>query len=118
MGGDRAVVDDAPAPRPLPAHDAEGLARAQEAAGEIGGDHAPPFLHLELVDGGGPGADAGIVEQHIEASEGRENTLEEVVDRGLVPDVGGQREAAPRRRLGEGRRLLQRLGRRPASATR
>jgi hypothetical protein len=50
VGGDRAVVDDAPAARVLALHHPEGLPGAQERPGQIDVHHRFPLLDAELID--------------------------------------------------------------------
>ena len=66
MGGDRAVVDDAPALRVLAAHDAKGHAGAEEHPRQVHLDRAAPVLDRDLVDGSGRREDAGIVEETVD----------------------------------------------------
>ena len=66
---DRAVVDDPAAARRLLLHQPERLLRAEERAGQVRVDHGPPVLEVELLERHGRRADAGVVEQQVEAPE-------------------------------------------------
>ena len=68
---DRAVVDDPAAARVLRLHDPERLLRAEEDAGQVDVDDALPLLEGQVLQRDRRRADAGIVEQEIEAAEAR-----------------------------------------------
>src|SRR5438128_1868472 len=106
VGRDRAVVDDAPAPRVLVLHDLEGLLRAQERARQVGVHHRLPLLDAQVFQEAG-GADPGVVEQEIEATERALGLREEGADGLGITHVGGhdQRPGARVARLG--RHLLE-----------
>ena len=70
MGRDRAVVDDASALRPLPLHQRIGALRAEERAVEVDVDDRLPLLVGQLFEGDRRRADAGVVEQQVEPTEG------------------------------------------------
>ena len=81
MRGDRAVVDDAAAARLLVLHDAEGVLRAQERAGEVGVHHRLPLRQRQILEIDGRRAHAGIVEEHVEPAIGVLHLLEQRGDR-------------------------------------
>ena len=92
----RADVDDLAAARLL--HGRIDRLRAQEGAGEVGVDDAVPFLEIERVRGLAD-VDAGIVDEDVDPAELAADALDHARDRGLVGDVGGDRDrldAAPR----------------------
>ena len=78
--------------------------RAEERAGEVGVDHAGPFLELEglrwLSD-----VDAGIVDEDVDAAEFTPDAFDQARDRCLVGDVGNHRDRldAARGKLGSRR---------------
>ena len=98
---DRAVVDDAAAARVLRLHDLDRFLRAQEHAGEVGIDDLLPGLVGQVLERHRRRADAGIVEQDVEAAEGLLGLGEQRLDRRGIADVGGDGEA-----LGAGRLSL------------
>ena len=85
--GDRRGVDDAAAAaavdhRPRPVLDAEEHAARQD------GERAVPVGDADLGDRPEGAADAGVVEHHVEAAEAPDRRGDELLDRGLVGDVG------------------------------
>jgi hypothetical protein len=91
VGRDRPVVDDAAAAGPLAAHDPEGLAGAEEGAGEVHGDHGLPLGQGDLVRVAGRGPGAGVVEQQVDAAVPLDRPVEQGPHRRLVGDVGRDR---------------------------
>jgi hypothetical protein len=90
----------------LALHDAKGLLRAEEDAGQVGLDHGRPLREGELFERHTGSADARVVEQEVEASEPRVDPGEERGHYGRIADVTRQRDGAAAR-LGGG--LLERL---------
>ena len=107
MGGDRAVVDDAPAARLLRFHDPDGFLGAQEHAGEIDVDDLPPGLERQLLERHRRRPDPGIVEQDVEAPEGRLGLGEQRLDGLRVAHVGRDRQALRPDRVAGGRGLVE-----------
>ena len=99
VGGDRAVVDDPAAHRTLRLHQRDGVVRAQERAGEVGGHDRLPALGADLVHRPGRGAGAGVVDQQVEPAEAVADGREQRRHRVLVGDVGPDREDHLRQRL-------------------
>ena len=109
----RADIDDLAAARRL--HGRVDRLRAQEGAGEVGLDHAVPFREIELVRRLAD-VDAGIVDENVDAAELAADALDHGGDRGLVGDVGGDRDrpgAAPARARRPRPPTWPRCGRRP-----
>ena len=69
VGRDRAVVDDAPAPRVLRLHQPERLLRAEERAGEVRRRRPLPLLEGQVLERHGRRARAGVVEEQVEPAE-------------------------------------------------
>ncbi|SOT44274.1 hypothetical protein F01_460642 [Burkholderia cenocepacia] len=88
VGGDRTVVDDAPALRRLTLHLAPRGAGAQEHAGQVGRDQVVPELQCVIVDRHGAGVAARVVEQHVKAPERVCDLCEARVDRCFLGHVG------------------------------
>jgi hypothetical protein len=91
VGRDRPVVDDAAAAGLLVAHDPEGLAGAEEGAGEVDRDHGLPLGQGDLVRVAGRGEAAGVVEEEIHATMPLDRPVEQGPHRRLVGDVGRDR---------------------------
>jgi hypothetical protein len=62
--------------------------RAQKCAGEVGPDHAVPFLDVERVRGFA-NIDAGVVDENVDPAELAAGACDHVSDGGLVGDVSG-----------------------------
>ena len=74
-------------PAPASANRAAGLAAAQEHAADVGVEDAVPLGLVEVDEVDLP-SDAGVVDQHVDATEGRVCSVEEFGDRLRVRDVG------------------------------
>ncbi len=109
MRRDRAVVDDPAAHRLLVLHDLEGFLGAQERARQDRVDDGLPALESELLDRG-VGAEAGIVEQHVEPPEGLFGLAEQVPYRVRVADIGRDTQGLPLQALDLADDGLQRVG--------
>jgi hypothetical protein len=81
-----------PPHRLLILHDAEGGLGAEEDARDVGIDDGLPLRVGEVFDVDVRRVDAGIVEQHVETAEAVLDLAEQGGDRGLVGDVGGNRD--------------------------
>ena len=92
MRRDRAVVDDAAAPRLLALHDLDRFLRAQEGTGEIRVDHGFPLFDGEVLERHRWGAGSRVVEEQIEPAKGFLRAGEERLDQRRVRDVGGHHE--------------------------
>jgi hypothetical protein len=92
VGGDRAVIDDAPAARVLVLHDAEGGLGAEKHAGEIDVDDLLPFFKRQVFERNGRRAHAGVVEENVEAAERVLGFGEEQIDVARLADIGGNRQ--------------------------
>src|SRR6266540_171331 len=88
-GGD---INDAASP--LPQHDLDGRAAAEEDAGEVHGDHAGPVLVAELPDREGAPGDPRIIDQDVEPSPGLGDALHGGVHLGGSSHVGGDGDGA------------------------
>ena len=97
VGGDRAVVDDAPAPWLLPAHHPEGLSGAQKGAGEVDVHHGLPLGEGDFVGIVGRGSHAGVVEEQVHPAVSADRRLEQLPDRGLVGHISRHRVESGRR---------------------
>ena len=73
-------------------HDLDGFLRAQEHAGQVGGDHVLPGLERQVLERHRRRADAGIVEQDVEPAEGRLDRGEQRQDRLALRHVGRHRQ--------------------------
>src|SRR5438876_1201767 len=109
MRRDRAVVDDPAAHRLLVLHDLEGFLSAQEGTRQDRIDNGFPAIEGELLDRS-VGAEAGIVEQHIESPEGLFGLGEQGADRVWVADVGRDTQGLALQALDLADDGLQRLG--------
>ena len=74
---DRAVVDDAAALRVLRLEHAEGVLGAEERGGEVDVDDGLPLLEGDVLHRDARAPSAGIVEEDVEAAEGRLDRVEE-----------------------------------------
>src|ERR1700734_3390124 len=92
MGGNRAVVDDAPATRCLRLHPAKGFLGAEKRACEICIDHPLPLLDGQFIQSDWWRARPRIVEQHVDASERLDAFAEEVAYLPRIGDVGDHGE--------------------------
>ena len=112
VGRERAVVDDAPAPRLLRGHRAERRLRAQEGAGDVGVHHPLPVLEGQLGDRRGH-AEAGVVEQQVHApvALAAPRRTARATDAGSVTSVGTARPSPSLRDS------LRGASRRPAATT-
>ena len=113
VGGDRAVVDDASAARPLRLHQPEGLLRAEECARQVHVDNRLPLLDGDVFQRNRGSAHARVVEEHVEAPELRAHPVEQLPHRVFVGHVRrhGNRPRGVRRRLAQ--RILEPI---PAAA--
>ena len=66
---DRAVVDDPAAHRRLGLHDADRFLGTDEGAGQVHVDDLLPGLDRQILHVDGRGTHAGVIEQHVEATE-------------------------------------------------
>ncbi len=98
VGGDGAIVDDAPAARFLRLHDAESGLHAEESAGQVDVDDFAEAFERHILDAEAAAIDASIVEQEVDSPEHGHGGGEQGLDRGGVRHVG--RHAG--RRLGAG----------------
>ena len=106
---DRAVVDDPAPARRLRLHLPERRLRAQERAGQVDVDDVPPLLERQVLERAAD-ADAGVVEQQVDAAERAPCVAANSAShRRRVGDVGRHRERARRVAAGVDDRLLQRL---------
>src|SRR5215475_5426869 len=80
MGGNRAIVNEAPT---------MGLLAAQKRAREVCVHHRLPLLIAEIFECDAWGTDPGVVEQHIEAAERLLSLREQGTHRGRITHVGG-----------------------------
>ena len=94
VGGEGAVVDDAPAHRLLVLHDVERLLGAEEGAGEVGVDDGHPLVVGEVFEQDGRRAGSGVVEEDVQPSESVFGFGEEVLYRVGVADVDLNYESA------------------------
>ena len=95
VGGDGAVVDNAPAHGVLVFHDPEGLLCTQEGARKVGVDHGHPLLEGQVLHVHRRRGAAGVVEQHVEATtEGLAGAGEQIGHRLRAADVGGHGDRA------------------------
>ena len=69
MRGDRAVVDDAAAPRRLAFHPPESFLHAQEHAGQVDVDDVFPLFERQILEWNSRRVHARIVEQHVDVAE-------------------------------------------------
>ncbi len=89
---DRGHVDD-PAP-PARQHLAQGALAAEEDAGEIDVDDAPPHGLVRLVDIEIAVEDAGVIDHHLERPERRHRALHGAIELGSSSHVGAERDRA------------------------
>ena len=87
MGGNGAVVDDAPALRMLVHHHADCMLGAQESPGEVHINHPLPLLEGEVLHGYRRGTRTGIVEKQVEAAKGFPGSFEQRRDRLRIADI-------------------------------
>jgi hypothetical protein len=76
VGRDRAVVDDAAATRILRFHDAKRFLSTKKRTRKVGADDGAPLFEAEVLQGNRRRADAGIIEQDVQAAELFLDTLE------------------------------------------
>ena len=74
-------------------HVLEHFAGGQHAAGEVHPDDLVPFVELEIPHVGGGAADAGVVDEDVDAAEGVDGLLHGVDDVLLFEDVHGDGES-------------------------
>ncbi len=87
MCRDRAVVDDAPAPRHLRLHLDEGGAGDVESAAEVHVDDFAPVGGGDLVNRGGGHVGTGVVEDYVDAAKSGGDAGECGIDGGGVGDI-------------------------------
>ena len=92
MRRDRAVVDDASAARVLVLHHPERLLHAEEHAGQVDVHDVPPLLDGQVLEWYARGADAGVVEQQVQAAEGLLRLREQRLHRLRIAHVGRHRQ--------------------------
>jgi hypothetical protein len=109
MSRDRAVVDDAPALRLLALHHAEGMLGAEKRARQVDSHDIRPLLEGQVFERDAAGADAGIVEQQIDAAVDLLDPIEEGGDRRRIADIGRHHQGPGRRDLRECRGLFEHL---------
>ena len=114
MRGDRAVVDDAAAPRRLAFHPPESFLHAQEHAGQVDVDDVLPLFERQILERNSRRVYARIVEQHIDAAECLHCFAEQCANRCRIGNVCWNDERVALG--GFGSRLLQRLA--PSSGER
>ena len=78
----------------LALHDPERLAGAEEGAGQVRVDDVRPLLDGELLERDGRSADAGVVEEEVEAAEAGLHLGEGPLDGGGDADVALERDRA------------------------
>jgi hypothetical protein len=93
----RAVVDDAPAPRRLRLHGAEGRLDAIEHPAQVGVDHLPPVLDGQVLQRHARRKHARVVEQQVHPAPSTEHGVEQVLNRGRIGHIGGHDQRASRR---------------------
>ena len=98
----------------LTLHDPERLAGAEEGAGQVRVDDVRPLLDGELLERDGRSADAGVVEEQVEAAEAGLHLGEGPLDGGRAADVALERDRAAAEL---GRRGFERGTVRPARTT-
>ena len=87
-------------------HQPERVLRAEERPGQVGLDHGPPGLGVEVLERDGRRVDAGVVEQEIEAAKAILDLAEERGDRLRVADIRRDRDrSVPRLRGGRFQRV-------------
>ena len=84
MGGDRGEVDDGPSTAP---QRGKGGAREANGAHQHQVDSFRPRLVVQLGDGAEDGP-AGVVDQHVEAAQGRGGPRHEVATLVSLPEIG------------------------------
>jgi hypothetical protein len=74
-------------------HVRDHVAADDEGALEVDVEHRVPLLLRQLM-GEAVGADAGVVEEEVDAAEALDGLLDRSLDRRVVTDVGHEREGA------------------------
>ncbi len=95
--GEGSVVDDASAHRTLILHQQEGLLGAQERARQVHVHDRLPLRGRQLLEPDAGRAGAGVVEQQIQAPEGRARGREQASHRSGIADI--RRGYEPARRV-------------------